>query len=52
MIYVGGAESMCDDIIQFNEMPENCRWEGAGGENGGVWSQRVTWVLGFPRPCQ
>ena len=33
VMYVGGAESMCDDIIQFDEMPENRRWDGAGGEN-------------------
>ena len=34
VMYVGGAESMCDDIIQFDEMLKNCRWEGAGGKNG------------------
>jgi len=35
VMYVGGAESMCDDIFQFDEMTKNWRWEGVGGENGG-----------------
>ena len=25
VMYVGGAKSMCDDIIQFDEMLKNCR---------------------------
>ena len=32
VMYVGGAESMGDDIFQFDEMTKDWRWEGVGGE--------------------